>query len=109
LPNRGIVVDILRHHLQHVGEGHQRNEGRVEALRLRGVRQLTAAQAGIVGKPVGDIENLLRIGRRGRDLRQQGIGIQRDGREKLIELLRIRRPNLRVQLLGQLHDDNTQD
>src|SRR5580658_3679889 len=51
-PNRGIVVDVLRHHLQNIREVHQRDEGRVVALLLRSIRQLAVRQSGIVCKPV---------------------------------------------------------
>jgi len=103
LPDRGIVVDVVRHHLQHIGEVHQRNEGRVEALLLRRIRQLRALQVGIVRQPVVDIQDLLRVRRRRRDLRQQRVRVQRHWRQQLIQLLRIRCRNLRVKFHGNLH------
>jgi len=108
LPNRGIVVDVLRHHLQHIGEVHQRDERRIEPLSLRSTRQLSVGQVGITRKPVGDIENLLRVRRRSRDLRQQGIRIQSNRRQELVQLLRIRRRILSPSLHGKLDYDQTE-
>jgi hypothetical protein len=42
LPDRSIVVDVIRHHLQHIREGHQRNERRIVSLLLRGIGQRRA-------------------------------------------------------------------
>lgn len=38
----GIIVNVLRHHLEHLREVHQGNEGGVESLLLRGVGQRRA-------------------------------------------------------------------
>jgi hypothetical protein len=42
VPDRGIIVDVLRHHLQHLRKIHQRDECRIESLLLRCVGQFGA-------------------------------------------------------------------
>ena len=34
LPDGGVIIDVLRHHLQHLREIHQREERRIESLLL---------------------------------------------------------------------------
>jgi hypothetical protein len=41
-PQRRIVVYVRRHHVEHLGEGHQRNKSRVEAgLQCRVLQRLS--------------------------------------------------------------------
>jgi hypothetical protein len=78
LPNGGIVVDVLRHHIQHIGKIYQRDECRIELLLLRRIGERRTRQTGILLQPTIHIENLLRIGRRRRDLREQRIRVEGD-------------------------------
>jgi hypothetical protein len=61
LTQRGIVVKIFGHHIQHGGKIHQRNEGRIEALLLRRIRQCLRVQVAIAPHPHVHIMDLLRI------------------------------------------------
>jgi hypothetical protein len=67
--DRGIVVDILRHHLDHVGKAHQRDECRIKPLLLGGGGQLRYRKVLVLPQPVGHIQNFLRVGGSSRDLR----------------------------------------
>ena len=75
---------MVGHHLKHGREGDEGEEGGIEALFLRGVGEGGAGEARVLGEPVGDVENLLWVGGGGCDLREELIGIEGDGREKLI-------------------------
>ena len=86
--DRRIVVDILRHHLDHLGEAHQRDECRIKPLLLGSRGQLGYGEVLVLPQPVVHIQNFLRVGGSRRDLRQQGVGIQRNRRQQLIQLLR---------------------
>ncbi len=61
LTQRGIIIQILRHHIQHCGKIHQRDEGRIEALLLRRIRQCLRIQVAIAPHPHVHIMDLLRI------------------------------------------------
>jgi hypothetical protein len=87
LANRGVVVNIVGHHRNHPGEIAQGQKCRIEALLLRRVSQCLAGQAGVRGKPVAEVQNLLRIYRGGRNLRQQRVRIQSNRRQQLVQLL----------------------
>jgi hypothetical protein len=80
-PDSRVIVNILGHHIQHLGKTHQCDKRWIETLLLRCGRQLRKGQVAVLSQPTIHIQNLLRIGRRRRDLRQQGIGIQRHGRQ----------------------------
>jgi hypothetical protein len=101
--NRSIVVDVLGHHLDHGRKVGKRDKGRVETLLLRRIRQCCSAQALIQRQPVIDIQNLLRIRRSRRNLRQQRVGIKRYRRQQLIKLRRRRRRWWRSGRLSQKH------
>ncbi len=87
LADGGVVVDVAGHHLEDGGEGDEGEEGRIVTLLLGGVGERGAGELRILRDPVGDVEDLLRIGRGGRDLGEQGVGIERDRGEELVELL----------------------
>ena len=87
LANRSKVVDILGHHVEDLRKVYERNKSRIEALLLRRIGACLSAQIRILTKPVVYIEDLLRIGRRGADLRQQGVWVKSDRSEQLIELI----------------------
>jgi hypothetical protein len=83
-----IIVDILRHHVEHLRKIDERDKCRIESLLLRCIRQCCARQRRILRQPVIHIQNFLRIGRSRGDLRKQRIGIKRDRRQQLIQFLR---------------------
>ncbi len=85
--NGGIVVDILRHHLDYLGKACQGDECRIKTLLLGSRRQLRHDEVLVLPQPVIEIQDLLRIGGRRRNLRQQGVGIKRNRRQQLIQLL----------------------
>jgi hypothetical protein len=88
LPDRGVIVDVLRHHLQHLRKTGQRDECRIESLFLCGVGECGSFKVRILLQPVIHIDNFLRIGRGSCDLGQQRIGVKRDRSQQLIQLLR---------------------
>lgn len=55
---------------------------------LCGVSESGAGEARVLGEPVGDVEDLLWVRGGGCDLREELVGIEGDGREELIQLLR---------------------
>jgi hypothetical protein len=108
--NGGIVVDVLRHHLHHRRESRQRDKGRIEPLLLRPRRQLRQGFIAVLRQPVIEVENLLRIGSSRGDLCQKGIGIKRDRRQQLIQLLRRRRRrHLRLEIRSHASKDQESD
>ncbi len=90
-PDRGIVINILRHHLHHVGKPGQGNKCRIETLLLGSSGQLRQGEVAVLRQPIIEIQNLLRIGRGGSDLGQKRVGVESDRSQQLIQLLRRRR------------------
>jgi len=95
LADGGIVVDIFRHHLEHLRKIHQRNECRIESLLLRCIGQGRTRQRRILRQPVIHIQNFLRIGSCRRDLRKQRVRVKRNRRQQLIQFCRRRNRSLR--------------
>jgi hypothetical protein len=83
----GVIVDVLRHHRDHLRKIHQRDERRIEPRRLRRIGERSAGEIGILYQPIINVENFLRVRARGRDLRQQRIRIERHRRQQLIQLV----------------------
>lgn len=79
---------MLRHHFEHLRKIHQRDERRIESLLLSRVGQRRARQPGICLQPVIYIQNFLWICRGSGDLGKQGIRIERDRGQQLVQLLR---------------------
>jgi hypothetical protein len=102
-PERSVVVDILSHHLDDRRKVSKSNKSRIETLFLRRIRQRRSAQALIQRQPVVDIQNLLRIRRSRRNLRQQRVRIERYRRQQLIQLRSGRRRWWRSSRLSQKH------
>jgi hypothetical protein len=90
-PDGGIVVNVLRHHLQHLGKTDQSNKCRVEALLLGTSGQLGEGQVTVLRQPVVYVEDLLRIRGGGSDLGEKRVGVKSDWSQQLIQLLRCRR------------------
>jgi hypothetical protein len=80
LTNRSIVVDVLGHHAQYVRKIDQRNECRIKSLLLGRVCEGRTCQPLILLQPVIHVEDFLRIGRSGCDLREQRIRVNRNWR-----------------------------
>jgi hypothetical protein len=78
LADGGIVINVLRHHLQHLRKIHQRDKCRIESLLLCRVGQCSARKPQVVLKPILDIQNFLRIRRGGGDLGKQGVRVKCD-------------------------------
>jgi hypothetical protein len=60
--DRGIVVDVLGHHVEHARKIHQRNKRRIKSLLLRCIRQCDIGESRVLRQPVVDIQDFLRIG-----------------------------------------------
>jgi hypothetical protein len=79
LPDRGVVVDVFGHHLDDRREVNERDECRIESLLLGGIGKRGPREASVMGEPVVDVENLLRVGGGSGDLCEERVGIERDG------------------------------
>jgi hypothetical protein len=75
LADGGVVVDVVGHHLKHGWEGHEGEEGGIEALFLRGVGEGGAGEVRVLGEPVGDVEDFLWVCGGGCDLREKLVRI----------------------------------
>lgn len=84
LADGGVVVDVVGHHLEDGGEGDESKEGGIEAPFFGGVGECGAGEFGILGEPVGDVEDLLGISGGGCDLGEQRVGIERNWGHQLI-------------------------
>lgn len=85
---RGIVVNIVRHHLQDAGKVDQGNECRIEPLPLCGIHQHLGGRTRVACDEINHVKDLLRIRGRSRNLRQESVRIQRNWRQQLVQLLR---------------------
>ena len=87
-------VELAVHHLEDLGKRHQGFDAGIPVLLLERRIQLIASELRIVGilNPARGQVDLERVGRGHQDLGEQRIGIERDRREKLVELLRRDRP-----------------
>jgi hypothetical protein len=83
---RSVVIDVLGHRIEDGWEGHERYEGRIEALLLGSVIQCCAPQVAVLFQPIIGIDDLLGVTGSGANLRKQGIGIERNRREQLFQL-----------------------
>jgi hypothetical protein len=61
LPDGGVVVDVLRHHVEHVWEIYQRNKCGIKTLLFCRIGERRALQPLILLQPVRDVQNLLGI------------------------------------------------
>jgi hypothetical protein len=66
--NRGVVINILRHHLDDLRKPNQSYKRGVESLLLGGGGQLGNGEILVLGQPIIDVQNFLGIGGRCRDL-----------------------------------------
>jgi hypothetical protein len=75
LPNGGIVINVLRHHVKHVWEVYKCNKCRIKSLLFRRIGERRTLQTRIRLQPVRDVQNFLRIRRSGCNLRQKRIRV----------------------------------
>ena len=87
--NRLGPLDMLAHHLDDLREGDERLDARIPGQRFQSLDQRIALQIRMTAilQPLRGFGDLLRIGRRHQHLRQQLVGIERDRRDELIDLL----------------------
>lgn len=76
----GVIVHVLRHHVNHLRESNECYEGGIKPLGLRAIGQRSAGEVRIGLQPVINVQDFLRIGRGRSDLCQQRIRIKSDGR-----------------------------
>jgi hypothetical protein len=81
---------MVGHHLQYVRKSDEGDKRGIISLLLRGIGKRSSGEARILRQPVRNVEDLLRIRRSRCDLGQQRIRIERDWRQQLVELLRVR-------------------
>ena len=84
-------VEMVAHLHQHLGKGGQRLHAHVPALVLHGGDRRIALERRIGLRPARRIDDLERVARRHQRLRQQRVGIERDGRQHLVEFLGLER------------------
>jgi hypothetical protein len=88
LPNRRVIVNVIRHHLDHGRERDQGKEGRIESVPLCRIGKGGAGEVRVLREPVVNVEDLLRVSGSRRNLCEQRVGIKRDRRQQLVQLLR---------------------
>src|SRR5262245_51784112 len=91
-------IELLVQHLESLWERRERLHTRVPLLLFQRVLQRLVLQVGIRLRPACSLDDLQRIGRCHQHLSYQRVGIERDGRDELFELLRLelgRRPDSR--------------
>ena len=84
LPDGGVIVDVLRHHLQYLRKIYQCDKRGIEALFRGGIGEGSAREIEVLLQPVIRVEDLLRIRRGGGDLGEQGIRIERHRGQQLV-------------------------
>ena len=96
--NRLGPLDMLAHHLDDLREGDQRLDARIPGQRLQSLDQRIALELrmAVLLQPLRGLGDLLRVGRGHQHLREQLIGVERDGRDQLVDLLPrvMRRPGI---------------
>jgi hypothetical protein len=61
LPDGSVIVDVLRHHVEHIWEIHQRNKRGIKPLLFCRIGQCRTLQPRILLQPVRDVQNFLGI------------------------------------------------
>ena len=85
-------VELLVHHREHLRERDQRLDARVPGLALAARPRGPCPSAfGFAFEPARRFDDLERIGRGHQHLREQRVGIERDRRDELLDLLRLER------------------
>ena len=80
-------VELVAHHVEHVGKPDQGLHARIPGLTRSLVHCGFASLVSVRFGPARSLNHFKRIGRRHQDLTEQRIGIERDGRQQRIKLL----------------------
>lgn len=88
VPDCGVVVNVLRHHVEDLRKIYECDECGVEPLLLGGIGERGPAQVRICRQPIVYVQDLLGTRRGCHHLRQQRVWIECDRRQQLIQLLR---------------------
>ena len=80
-------VELLAHHREHLRERRQRFHGRIPGFLLQRILERLVLEAGVDLDPALGLDDLQRIGGRHQNLYEELIGIERDRRHELLELL----------------------
>jgi hypothetical protein len=91
LPQRGGPRDVARQLVDDGAEGGERLHARVPRLLVGRIGQRAGLEVAVLAEPVVRGGDLLGVGGAGQDLRHQLVGVQRDGRDQLVELFGRRR------------------
>ena len=78
-------VRLLHEHLDHLGERRQRDVAGGEPRLLRGILELGSLEGAVALQPAGELLHRGEILRRLQDLRDQGIRVERDRCEQVVE------------------------
>jgi hypothetical protein len=79
---------LLGHHVEDLWKGRQRLHAQVPGHLVQSVIEHVSAKVRVCLHPSVRFRNLIRIGRRYEDLREQRIGIERDRGQHLVQFLR---------------------
>src|SRR5882724_3284583 len=79
--------EVLVHACQHGGKLRDRLDARIPGLLIDRLGELLPLQIGVLLHPTVSFHDFGRVGGGGKDLRNQGVRIQRDGRHQLLQLL----------------------
>jgi hypothetical protein len=88
--NRGVIIDVLGHRVEHRREGHERYERWIETLLLDRVGECHSRKIAVLFQPIIGIDDLLRVAGCRANLREQGVRIKCDWREQLFQLIAAR-------------------
>ena len=77
--------DVVRHVVDHLRKQGEDDEARLEAGLLGGILQRRARQLGVPDEPSAQLLDLRRVARAQQHLSEQLIGVERNGREQLVE------------------------
>ena len=82
-------VELVAHRLKDIGKLDQRLNARVPILGLKGLYERIAFEFGVrrLLSPARSLDHIERVGRSHEHVGQEIIGIERDGREELIQFL----------------------
>src|SRR5579862_503070 len=88
-------VELVVHHGEHRRKRGQRLYTWIPALLLEGILQGLVLEGGVLLLPARRFDDFERIGGRHQDLRQQRVGIEGNGRDDLLDFLRLEYGRLR--------------
>ncbi len=88
VPQVGGPLDVVAETLHDVGERRHRLDGRVPGLLRDRVCERLVLQSLVLPEPLLELDDLERVGRGHERLREQRVGVQGDGRDQRVELVR---------------------